>query len=77
MAEKGRWFAEKLFRLMPDFDRFDIVLMHIGDILSSMTQEEAKRASLYYDFTELHNRLVYYARTCERLAKVIDTLFES
>jgi len=71
---RGRVIAKRLFRLMPQFDRFDIVLMHLDSVLAVITPDDVKYVVRHYDLTELHNKLRKYAHECEMLAKRIREL---
>jgi len=66
--------AEELFRVMPDFDHFDAVLLQLDSILFSITSMEPGEARLvkrFYEFSELEARLSHYSYECARLANVV------
>jgi hypothetical protein len=73
---RARWLAQRLFRQMEQFDRFDVVLMNIDSILALIKEEDVKHVSSFYDLGELKNKLRSYASQCETLAKRIDELLE-
>jgi hypothetical protein len=73
---RARWLAQRLFRQMEQFDRFDVVLMNIDSILALIGEEDVKHVLAFYDLGELKNKLRSYASQCETLAKRIDELLE-
>jgi hypothetical protein len=73
---RARWLAQRLFRQMEQFDRFDVVLMNIDSILALIKEADVKHVSSFYDLGELKNKLRSYASQCETLAKRIDELLE-
>jgi len=76
LVRRGRSLAERLFRQMPRFDRFDVTLMHIDSILAAMDEIDVKYVITFYDLSELKRKLRSYADRCNALANRIDELME-
>ena len=64
--------AERLFSLMPDFDRFDSVLHALDAILSETPLEELRDAAKYYDLGELRAVCAHYIKLLERITERLD-----
>jgi hypothetical protein len=75
-GKRARRLAERLFRLMEQFDRFDVVLLNLDTILAAITPEDVKYVLKFYDLSELRSKLRGYASECETLAKKIDELLQ-
>ena len=76
MVLRGRLLAQRLFRQMNRFDKFDVVLMHLDSILATITPEDVKYVFSFYDLSELRAKLRDYARKCSELANKIDDLLK-
>ena len=74
MTRRGWLLARRLFRQMPRFDGFDVVLMHLDSILAAVTPEDVKYVATFYDLGELRAKLRSYAERCRALADRIDEL---
>ena len=74
LIRRGRLLAQRLFRQMPRFDGFDVVLMNIDSILAAIDEEDVKYVAAFYDLGELRAKLLDYAKKCTELANKIDEL---
>jgi hypothetical protein len=74
MTRRGWLLAQRLFRQMNRFDKFDVVLMHLDSILAAVTPEDVKYVATFYDLGELRAKLRSYAERCRALADRIDEL---
>jgi hypothetical protein len=74
LARRGWLLARRLFRQMPRFDKFDVVLMHLDAILAAISPEDVKYVLSFYDLGELRAKLRSYAKKCTELANKIDEL---
>jgi hypothetical protein len=76
MVLRGRLLAQRLFRQMDRFDKFDVVLMHLDSILAAIDEENVKYVVAFYDLSELRSKLRDYARKCTELANKVDELLK-
>jgi hypothetical protein len=76
LIRRGRLLAQRLFRQMDRFDKFDVVLMHLDSILAAIGEEDVKYVLSFYDLGELRAKLRDYARKCTELANKVDELLK-
>ena len=74
LEEFAQKFAQRLFKLMPDFDRFDTVLHELEYLLGMMQKDDVKYVEKYYCLDELLGKIIHYRRTLEYLEKRLKEL---
>ena len=76
LEEIAQKFAQKLFKLMPDFDKFDIVLHELEYLLGMMTKDDVPYVEKYYCLNELLGKIIHYRQCLEILEKRLKELLK-
>jgi hypothetical protein len=74
ISARGKEVAERLFSLMGDFDRFDVVLHQLEFVVENMDEEVAKEVLAHYDLVELRRQCRHYADVLLHIARHIDEI---
>lgn len=69
--------AEKLFKLMGDWDKFDITLHSVQSIIERIYIGNIKGVQRYYDLSELRSSARHYITTLQLIIECIDKILEN
>jgi len=74
LEKNAQKFAQRLFELMPDFDKFDIVLHELEYLLAMMQKDDVPYVEKYYCLDELLGKIIHYRQCLEILEKRLKEL---